>query len=116
MPSRKPIQPPAPKLTRPLAQQSEPKNPITQEIMHRVRKVLRQRQISAQVASDEISVSYGQFREWIGTRGKTPYGDNLHKIERWLNLWDASFFQDLFGKKIRFRGGDEDRLPPKYAA
>lgn len=112
MTARKPVTPPAPKLTRPLAQpQATPKNPITTEIMQRVRRVIRDSRglITTKTIAQEIHANPNQVREWVGSWRSTPYGDNLIKICRWLTRHDFNFISEIIGsKRIRFRGAIQD--------
>lgn len=106
--SRKPVTPPAPKLTRPLAQpQATPKNPITTEIMQRVRRVIRDSRglITTKTIAEEIDVSPNQMREWTTCWRSFPCADNLVKVMRWLARHDSDFVKEIIEKRsIRFRG------------
>lgn len=103
--TRKPVTPPAPKITRPLASIPEPKNPITTEIMQRVRRVIKLREITCKEAAFEIGVGVKILFEWISTFRAKPTGDNYALIIRWLVLHDPRFSAEVLqSPKIRFRG------------
>lgn len=108
MTARKPPLPPNPKLTRaPAKQQPEPRNPITTEIMQRVRRVIvsSQGQITTASIADELGINRRQFAEWISCYRAQPYGDNLISIIRWLIHHDLFLIPEVFtALKIKFRG------------
>jgi hypothetical protein len=105
MPLRKPVTPPKPRITRPLVQPTPQRNPITSEIMQRVRRVIRDRQITIPLVADEAEVSRHQLAEWVSHKGGAPYGDNLVKLIRWLALYDKTFVREVVqSSKVRFRG------------
>lgn len=107
--SRKPPLPPKPKLTRaPAKQQPEPKNPITQEIMQRVRRVIlnSEGQITTSTIAEELGICRASIREWVNCSRSMPGADNLISLLRWLADHDNGLVitEVIAPKKIRFRG------------
>lgn len=108
MNSRKPPLPPKPKLTRaPAKTHPEPRNPITTEIMQRVRRVIvnSEGQITTATIADELGINRRQFAEWVSCYRAAPSGDNLLNIIRWLIPHDLFLVPEVFtALKVKFRG------------
>lgn len=110
--SRKPPLPPKPKLTRaPAKPIPESKNPITQEIMQRIRRVIAKSdgQITIQTIAEELDIPRQACSEYISCSRATPGGDRFAKFIRWLAIRDSTFIPEvIIVKKIHFRGEVED--------
>lgn len=107
MNARKPVTPPAPKLNRPLASSPEPKNPITTEIMQRVRRVIASSKglINITAIAEELDISRPKLGEWVACWRSSPSGDNLMAIIRWLSRHDETFVPEIIlSRSIQFRG------------
>lgn len=106
--SRKPPLSPKPRLTRaPAKQQPEPRNPITTEIMQRVRRVIVNSRglITSTSIADELGFNRRQFAEWLACWRALPCQDNLLQIIRWLTHHDATMISDIFyAITPKFRG------------
>lgn len=95
--SRKPPTPPAPKLTRPLAQQPPPKHPLTHEVMQRIRKAIRDSagKITLTTFAADIDCNPKQAREWVSILRAAPVGDALIKSILWLVRHDPTFNREF---------------------
>lgn len=112
MTARKPPLPPKPKLTRaPAKTQPESKNPITTEIMQRIRRVIAKSdgQITIQTIAEELDIPRQACSEYISCSRATPGGDRFAKFFIWIHKHDPTFRPDVLDSKtIRFRGEVED--------
>lgn len=104
--TRKPVQSPKPAITRAPA---KTRNPMTTEVMQRVRRVIvnSQGQITSHSIADELGFGRRQFDEWLACWRATPTNteDALLKIIRWLVPHDLFLVPEVFtALNVKFRG------------
>lgn len=109
--SRKPPLPPKPKLTRAPAKLPDSKNPITAEIMQRIRRQIAKSNglITIQSIAEDIDIPRQACSEYLYLCRATPGGDRLAKMIRWLAAHDPTFTGEVIHSlKVRFRGEAEE--------
>lgn len=105
--ARKPPSAPEPRhVNRPLAQPSpEPtKNPLTTEVMQRIRKVIHDSQgaITVTSAAEEIGLPRQQLNEYLKSSRSAPNSERLCEMQRWLAKRDPKFLPEFFlAKKVK---------------
>lgn len=105
--SRKPVTPPIPRRTRPLAQPKTEDNPITRDVIQRVKREARRSAgtITLKTIAEETGLAYRSLLEWSTRYGSLPGKDDLMALIRWLSYRDATFIRDvLLTKTPKFIG------------
>lgn len=98
--SRKPPQPPTPRLTRPLAQPKVPhaQRPLTTEIMQRIRKVIEDSNgaLNCVTIAQDIDAHKNQVVEWISGFRAAPGSERFAELCRWLAQHDPLSLREVF--------------------